>query len=72
MVEKIRYRIIFFLYGIFDYCPHHGWFNQMMKFRMNTSYLNDERNWGFGCKNCQKESYDHYEELWKDYWGSRF
>jgi len=37
--------------------------------RMNTAYTNEESNFAFVCEDCYKEIYDHYEEMWKDYYG---
>ena len=57
---------------IFGYCPQHGWFMYPKRFRMNTAYLEEESNYSVGCKHCQKECFDYYEELWNDYYSSRF
>lgn len=56
-----------FIY-IFGYCPVHGWGGKVEKFRMNTAYVKEENNYGYGCKKCQKESYDYYQELWDEYY----
>lgn len=60
-----------FFWKIFGYCPMHGWFLYPKRYRMNTAYVEDELNYSVGCKYCQQESYEYYQELWDDYWGSR-
>lgn len=60
-----------FFYRIFGYCPNHGWFHYAKRYRMNTAYINEEANYSYGCKECQKECFEYYDELWKDYYGSR-
>ena len=39
--------------------------------RLNTMYENEESNWMYACDECYQEIYDHYEELWADYYSSR-
>lgn len=56
---------------IFGYCHEHGWFMYPKKFRMNTAYVKEEANYSFGCKYCQKESFEYYQELWDNYYSSR-
>lgn len=33
--------------------------------RLNTAYIDDERNFSFQCKACYDLTIDHYDELWK-------
>ena len=56
-----------FFYKIFGYCPRHGWFLYPKRYRMNTAYYEDELNYSVGCKYCQQESYEYYQELWREY-----
>jgi len=60
-----------FFKQIFGYCPLHGWFLYPKRYRMNTAYVDDKNNYSIGCKFCQQESYEYYQELWNDYYGSR-
>lgn len=60
-----------FFWKIFGYCPNHGWFLYPKRYRMNSAYLDDKLNYSIGCKYCQQESYEYYQELWADYWNSR-
>jgi hypothetical protein len=60
-----------FVWWALGYCPMHGWFLYPKRYRMNTAYVNEESNYAIGCKYCQQESYEYYQELWDDYWGSR-
>lgn len=60
-----------FIYKLFGYCPNHGWFLYPKKYRMNTAYIKEESNYSIGCKNCQQESYEYYQELWNYYYSSR-
>ena len=56
---------------IFGYCPNHGWFNRVEKYRMNTAYIKDEANYSYGCKYCQEECYEYYKERWEEYYSGR-
>ena len=60
-----------FFWRLFGYCPHHGWFLYPKRYRMNTAYVEYEANYSIGCKYCQQDSYEYYQELWNDYYGSR-
>lgn len=50
------------------FCPQHGWFTYPKRYRMNTAYVNDEQNYSIGCKYCQKESYEYYQDLWNTFY----
>lgn len=58
---------------ILGICPQHGGlFNYPRKYRRNTAYVEDEGNWGYGCRQCQREDFDMMQELWDDFYSSRF
>jgi hypothetical protein len=42
------------------------------RFHRNTAYVNAESNYGYLCKDCQEEENAYYQDLWDDYWASRF
>lgn len=59
-----------FFWKIFGYCPQHGWFLYPKRFRQNTAYIDDEMNWAYGCKYCQQESHEYWQEMWNEYYSS--
>lgn len=44
----------------------------VLRRRRNTQYLHEESNWLTCCKECFDEDWESYEELWADYYSSRF
>lgn len=40
--------------------------------RLNTSYADDKSNWMTSCKTCFEETVHHYQELWDDFYASRW
>lgn len=72
IIDKIDLKIDFFIKKLFGFCPHHGWFLWPKKYRRNTAYVEDSGNWGYACEHCQKEDYEAMQELWDDYYSSRF
>ena len=42
-----------------------------VKYRMKTQYEDRERNYAVLCPFCQKECDEHWQEMWKEYYGSR-
>ncbi len=39
--------------------------------RRNTSYDDDRLNNLYSCQECYDKDYEHYADLWKDYYSSR-
>lgn len=37
----------------------------------NTAYCEEANNYMTACKDCHKDDYEYYAELWKDYYASR-
>ena len=44
---------------------HCGKFGFMRRRRMNTAYVEDEKNWTRCCDDCFEEICDHYTDMWK-------
>ena len=38
--------------------------------RLNTSYVDDEKNWLISCKECFDRMFYQYEEMWADYYAN--
>ncbi|MCP5415007.1 MAG: hypothetical protein H6961_10415 [Chromatiaceae bacterium] len=36
--------------------------------RLNTSYVDDKKNWLISCESCFDEIYDQYAEMWSEYY----
>jgi hypothetical protein len=36
--------------------------------RQNTSYADEDSNWNFLCKDCQKQADEHWSDMWADYY----
>lgn len=57
---------------ITGFCPNHGEYWQYPKhYSRNTAYIDDKLNYGYAPRCCQQEEYEHFEELWKDYYAGR-
>jgi hypothetical protein len=39
-----------------------------VRFRMNTNYIDRERNYRVLCPSCQQESGEFWDEQWSDYY----
>ena len=72
IIDKIDLKIDLFIKKLFGCCPHHGWFLWAKRYRRNTAYIEDSANYSYGCKYCQKDDYEAMQELWNDYYSSRF
>lgn len=49
-------------------CPGCGILKpDVAKRRINTAYHDDESNWQVSCRECWKETIEHYRELWAEY-----
>lgn len=56
---------------IIGFCPRHGeYFQYPKKYRRNTACHDEKKNWSRAGKCCQKEEYEYYQEMWKDYYSS--
>ena len=64
-------KIYKFIKKIFGYCEVHGWFMYPKKFRINTTYENDNLNYMVGCKFCKEENDSYWNSMWEDYYSSR-
>jgi hypothetical protein len=38
----------------------------------NTAYIDKKLNYANFCNTCAIEDFEHYQDLWNGYWGSRF
>jgi hypothetical protein len=58
---------------LLGYCPCCGRYFRwpITTQRRNTSYCEESCNFMTACKECHKEDYEYYAELWKDYYASR-
>jgi hypothetical protein len=60
--------------------PHikcHGWEGpckrvDAVKYRMNTRYVEDEKNYQILCPDCQKACDIHWADMWSDYYSDCF
>lgn len=46
-------------------CSRKGY---IKKRRLNTRYVDDERNFLTSCLKCYDQAYDDYAEMWNDYY----
>lgn len=53
---------------LFGYCERCGWFMYPYRYRTNTDFIDDEKNYEFGCHNCQLKS----EAYWADAWSNLY
>lgn len=58
------------LYKWFGFCAVHGWFMYPKRFKMNTAYVDDEANYSYGCKECQRDCFEYYKERWDEYYAN--
>lgn len=70
--EKRAGAVLRFIRWVLGWCPSHGWLKYPRRFRMNTDYEEIEKNYSVGCRRCQIESYEHWQELRDDYYRSYF
>lgn len=38
------------------------------RYRQNTQYIEEERNWVTLCPECRKENDEHWADMWSDFW----
>lgn len=39
-----------------------------VRFRMKTQYVEEESNFAVLCSSCQKESDEHWQDMWDEYY----
>ena len=54
-----------------DFCKTYHNVDYFKTRRLNTAYVEDEKNFIYSCENEYTIAYNHYEEMWQDYYGGR-
>jgi hypothetical protein len=68
IIGSLLWQLVLYLpKKICGYCPIHGWFHRVRRYRMNTAYVKDEANYANGCTECEKETFAYYKEKWTEY-----
>ena len=49
-------------------CPCCHAFSRVDRRRLNTAYVDDERNYLESCRDCFEAEVEHYADLWADYY----
>lgn len=43
--------------------------NDAVRYKMRTSYVNEESNFAVLCPECQKECASYWDQMWSEYYG---
>lgn len=70
-MKKIFNHLLKMIKWLVGYCPIHGWFCRVKKYRRNTAYVDDKKNYSYGCRLCEEEDWIYMQEMWDDYYSSR-
>lgn len=74
LIYRLKRRIHQMLIKILPLC--HGHVGPCFKIgkrrRQNTQYVDDSKNWVFLCDDCMRQNDEHWDEMWDDYYSSRF
>jgi len=51
-------------------CKCGRWSWSIRRRRLNTAYVDEERNYMYSCRECYEEAYEYYAERWADYYAN--
>lgn len=55
-----------------EYCQNYHNESEIQKRRLNSAYIDDDKNWMTSCIDAYEEAVSYYEDLWHDYYSGIF